>query len=194
VERFTPTKRNGFFKRFSLNGSKKLLYVGRISREKNLHVLEQAYRMLAEQYPGKLDFVVVGDGPYREEMERNLADTGAVFTGKLEGEELEAAYASSDIFVFPSTTDTFGRVVLEAQASGLPVVVTDQGGPQENLLPGQTGLVVEGGNASALKEAVLSMVSDPTRLTAMGRNAREYMETRSLARCFDQTWTMYSEN
>ncbi len=194
VERFTPEKRNGFFKRFSLNGSRKLLYVGRISREKNLHILEQAYKLLVEQHPGKLDFVVVGDGPYREEMERNLAGTGAVFTGKLEGEELAAAYASSDLFVFPSTTDTFGRVVLEAQASGLPVVVTDQGGPQENLLPGETGLVVEGSDAGALKDAILSLVRDPSRLEAMGRSAREYMETRSLSRCFDTTWTMFSDN
>ncbi|MFW5734625.1 MAG: glycosyltransferase family 4 protein, partial [Oceanidesulfovibrio sp.] len=194
VERFTPLKRNGFFKNFSLNGSKKLLYVGRISKEKNLHVLEEAYRQVAEQYPGKLDFVVVGDGPYREEMERNLVGTGAVFTGKLEGDDLSAAYASSDLFVFPSTTDTFGRVVLEAQASGIPVVVTDQGGPQENLLPGQTGLVVAGNDPGALKDAIVSLVSDPSRLKAMGKSARDYMETRSLSRCFDTTWTMYGEN
>lgn len=194
VDRFTPQKRNGFFKQFSLNGSRKLLYVGRISREKNLHILEQAYMELCSQYAGKLDFVVVGDGPYRQEMEANLDGTGAVFTGKLEGDDLAAAYASSDLFVFPSTTDTFGRVVLEAQASGLPVVVTNQGGPQENLLPGQTGVVVEGGNSAALKDAILSLIGDGPRLQAMGKSAREYMETRSLSRCFDQTWSMYAGN
>ena len=108
TERFTPRKRNGFFKKYNLNGNTKLLYVGRISKEKNMPVLEGAIRDLLTDMP-KLDVVLVGDGPYREEMQANLKDLNCVFTGKLEGEELAAAYASSDLFVFPSTTDTFER-------------------------------------------------------------------------------------
>ena len=94
-----------------------LLYVGRISREKDLDLLADAYRRLRkEKLPVQL--IVIGDGPYSEALAKSLPD--AVFTGYLRGAELATAYASSDIFVFPSTTDTFGNVILEAQASGLP--------------------------------------------------------------------------
>ena len=79
----------------------------------------------------RISLVVVGDGPYREELQTRCQGRPVVFTGLLEGEELAAAYASADAMVFPSTTDTFGNVVLEAQASGVPVIVTDLGGPAE---------------------------------------------------------------
>jgi glycosyltransferase involved in cell wall biosynthesis len=111
--------------------------------------------------------------------------------GRLEGDDLDAAYASSDIFVFPSTTDTFGNVVLEAQASGLPVIVTDQGGPAENILPGETGLVMPGDCAISIFEAMASLVADSRRRSAMGRAARHYMESRSFEAAFDETWEMF---
>ena len=72
----------------------------------------------------------MGDGPYREEMEQALGKTPTIFMGYVEGEALAEVYASCDLFVFPSTTDTFGNVVLEGQASGLPVIVTNCGGPE----------------------------------------------------------------
>ncbi len=120
----------------------KLLYVGRVSKEKNLQMLVRSFITISESRPD-VQMIVVGDGPYLEEMRQALADYSCIFTGYLDGEDLAAVYASSDLFVFPSTTDTFGNVVLEAQASGIPVIVTDAGGPQENMLDGQTGLVVK---------------------------------------------------
>ncbi len=194
VRQFTPAKRNGFYKRFSLNGNTKMIYVGRISKEKNMPLLEQVILKLAERVPA-LDVVLVGDGPYREEMQNNLKGVqNCVFTGTLYGEDLAQAYASADFFVFPSTTDTFGKVILEAQASGLPVIVSDKGGPQENLVPGETGLVVPSDEPEALLQAVEQLLSDPDKLQVMGRNARRYTDNRSLEQSFDQTWRMYTTN
>jgi glycosyltransferase involved in cell wall biosynthesis len=193
IERFHPSKRNGFYeKRYRFGSEIKLLYVGRVSREKNLHILEQAFQELArERHNARL--IIVGDGPYREEMERNLSGTPAVFTGYLDGEALAQAYASADIFVFPSATDTFGNVVLEAQASGLPVIVSAQGGPQENLIPDQTGLIVPSTTGPAFCQAISALLANPARLREMSDNARKYMENRSFGQAFEQVWQYYGQ-
>jgi glycosyltransferase involved in cell wall biosynthesis len=135
--------------------------------------------------------VVVGEGPYLEEMKGSLKDLSVTFTGFLSGEDLAQAYASSDIFVFPSTTDTFGNVVLEAQASGLPVVVTDEGGPRENLIPGKTGFIVPSKEKEVLLDALLSLVDDPALREKMRAHAREYMEHRSFETAFLMLWESY---
>jgi glycosyltransferase involved in cell wall biosynthesis len=191
IERFNPRHRNGFFKRWpAAAGLTKLIYVGRVSKEKNLHLLSDAFRQLAQSTPGVM-LTVVGDGPYLDEMVKATADLPCVFTGRLEGEDLTAAYASSDIFVFPSTTDTFGNVVLEAQASGIPVIVTDQGGPEENIIPDRTGLVVKGGSVRSLRDAMAALCVDARRRREMGRAARDYMQHRSFEAAFDETWKMF---
>jgi glycosyltransferase involved in cell wall biosynthesis/predicted metal-dependent phosphoesterase TrpH len=191
TERFSPEKRNGFFEQaYGVTASTKLLYVGRISKEKNLVVLGDAFRLLcARQVQAHL--VVVGDGPYLNEMKTQLSDLPCTFTGRLAGDDLAKAYASADIFVFPSTTDTFGNVVLEAQASGLPVVVSDQGGPCENILPDTTGRVVPGNDVEALAAALNDILSNPRQQQAMGRAARRYMEERSFDAAFLRTWESY---
>jgi glycosyltransferase involved in cell wall biosynthesis len=126
-------------------------------------------------------------------MEAELAGTPALFTGYLQGDDLAAAYASSDLLAFPSTTDTFGNVVLEAQAAGIPVIVTDQGGPHENVLPGETGLVVPGGSALALADSIAELASDVHRRHVMGSAARHYMETRGFDAAFEKLWAMYTD-
>ncbi len=193
VGRFHPAKRNGFFKRYAAGPGLKLLYVGRVSREKDLHVLTEAFRKL-RSLRRDLELIVVGDGPYLAEMKQALRGLPAVFTGVLDGEDLAAAYASSDIFVFPSATDTFGNVVLEAQASGLPVIVTDKGGPRENMVPDRTGLVVAAGDADALARAVLHLADSPERLSFMRANARQSMEHRTFDETFLQTWELYGSS
>ncbi|MGM0646691.1 MAG: glycosyltransferase, partial [Thermodesulfobacteriota bacterium] len=192
ITRFDPGFANGFWHtRYGVSQrAVKLLYVGRVSKEKDLDILARAYRRLAAQR-SDVTLCIVGDGPYRERMQQMLAETPTVFTGTLEGRELAEAYASSDAFVFPSTTDTFGNVILEAQASGLPVIVSDQGGPQENILPGQSGLVVPGGDAEALRQAIVQLADNPARLAAMQARAREYAEGRSLEEAFVNGWQMY---
>ncbi|EPR41948.1 glycosyl transferase group 1 [Desulfovibrio sp. X2] len=191
TELFHPSRRNGFLKRYGLTRGTTLLYVGRISREKNLHLLAEAYDALRREIDG-LHLVVTGDGPYRAEMEERLAGTGAVFTGVLDGEDLAACFASADVFVFPSATDTFGNVILEAQASGLPVIVSDCGGPHENMVPDSTGLVTRANDLADLTRAVKSLAADPARCTAMGAAARRYTESRTFRHAFDETWNFYS--
>jgi len=191
TQRFNPSKRNGFFKKWNCSEQQvKLLYVGRVSKEKNLHLLARAYRKLARNCRNVI-LTIVGVGPYLEEMQAEMADLPCIFTDRLEGEDLAEAYASSDLFVFPSTTDTFGNVVLEAQASGIPVIVTDQGGPMENILPGKTGLIVEADSEQAILDAMRSLIADHERRSAMGLEARKYMQSRSFEAAFDKTWEMF---
>jgi glycosyltransferase involved in cell wall biosynthesis len=191
VRRFSPKARNGFFaQRFGVTSEVTLLYVGRVSKEKNMDVLAEAYDRIYERHPG-VHLVIVGDGPYLEEMRARLCRHPCTFTGALAGDDLVRAYASADLFVFPSTTDTFGNVILEAQACGLPVVVTDQGGPRENMQPGQTGLVVSGNDPTALADALEHLIEHPQDRIAMGREARRTMEARSFEAAFLQTWESY---
>ena len=192
INRFHPTSRNGFWtSNYQLpEKSIKLIYVGRISKEKNLDVLTRAFNKLAFLQPG-LQLIVVGDGPYRHEMTKALEHTNAIFTGYLDGDDLVKAYASSDLFIFPSSTDTFGNVVLEAQASGIPVIVTDSGGPQENLIDGETGIIVPAHNDQAIIDAVLKICGSRSRMAKMKKNARNYMENRSFEAAFNKSWELY---
>lgn len=194
VERFHPSLRNGFFQsRFNLPDDEiKLLYVGRISKEKNLHNLAESFRMLSATRSG-VRLVIVGKGPYEEEMRQELKGFPVTFTGPLYENDLSAAYASSDLFVFPSTTDTFGNVVLEAQASGLPVIVTDLGGPQENVIPGKTGLIVPEGDPKHMHKAIETLVDDPARIAEMKLMARASVADRSFERAYCELWRMYRD-
>lgn len=192
VDRFHPSKRNGFFDTYSLAHGLRLLYVGRVSREKDLPLLVSAFRSLLRRFE-PIQLVVVGDGPYLEEMKRDAEGLPCLFTGYLEGEDLAAVYASSDLFVFPSATDTLGNVVLEAQASGLPVVVSDCGGPCENMADGHTGRVVPTGDLAAWVKALSELLEDPDRMRRMGREARRYMEERSFDAAFLETWRLYKQ-
>jgi glycosyltransferase involved in cell wall biosynthesis len=193
VDRFHPSKRNGYLKsQFHIQDVTTLLYVGRVSKEKNLHLLGEVFQEIYRNHP-KIHLIIVGDGPYLEEMRLLMAGLPCTFTGYLTGEELSAIYASCDIFVFPSTTDTFGNVVLEAQASGLPVIVSDQGGPHENMLSGETGLIVSGNDKDKLCSAIQTLLGDAGLQRKMGRAARRYMEERSFETAFAQTWEMYGD-
>jgi glycosyltransferase involved in cell wall biosynthesis len=176
VEAYTPAKRDcDYWRGYGADDEVKLLYVGRVSREKNLELLADAFRRVID-CGGRARLVIVGDGPYRVEMERRLDGCPVLFTGYLEGEPLQACYASADAFVFPSTTDTFGNVVLEAQASGLPVIVSDEGGPHELMIDGETGLVVRDIDESGLTDAILALLRDPALVRRMGSSARSFAE------------------
>ncbi|NTU43599.1 MAG: glycosyltransferase family 1 protein, partial [Nitrospirales bacterium] len=181
---FSPAKRVGhFWERYGVRNTAEgpfvFIYVGRISREKNLELLAEAFRDMVNA-GFQCTLAVVGDGPYRKEMEEALEGCPAVFTGFLDGETLCSAYASADVFVFPSATDTFGNVVLEAQASGLPVVVSDGGGPKELMENGITGLIIRANDRGSLAEAMLFFIADRSRAASMGRSARHFTETKGV--------------
>ena len=170
----------------------KFLYVGRVSKEKNLPLLVQAFVNLYRENR-RIHLTVVGDGPWAAEMKQLLRDVPVTFTGYLSGEPLVQAYASADAFVFPSTTDTFGNVVLEAQASGLPVIVSDIGGPCENMVPGRTGIKTKSNDLTQLIRAMKTLAEDAECRREMGRAARAYMEDRSFESAFIQSWEFYKE-
>jgi glycosyltransferase involved in cell wall biosynthesis len=176
TDTYSPDMRNpSYWKSRGLGlGRTVLLYVGRVSREKGLEMLVDSFRELVDSGAG-IALAVIGDGPYREEMEKSLSGYPALFTGYLAGEQLQTGYASADLFVFPSATDTFGNVVLEAQASGLPVIVSDEGGPRELMVQGETGFVFRAGNRDDLAAAIKSMIADPQQIVRMGLNARRFI-------------------
>src|SRR5437667_1634093 len=189
TELFTPARREqAFWEKFGAsNGQVRLLYVGRISREKDLDVLADAYRRLrAEDLPVQL--FVVGHGPYAEAFAESLPE--AFFTGYLTGKELATAYASADIFVFPSTTDTFGNVIIEAQASGVPVVVSDSGGPKELVEDKANGLITRSHDVDDFTSAIRTLVTDPALRERMGNRARKSVIDLSWPSAFRKFWTM----
>ena len=189
TELFHPARREPeFFEKFGEhNGEIRLLYVGRISREKDLDLLAAAYRRLRDEgLPVQL--FVVGHGPYSEAFAKSLPE--AIFMGYLTGNELAAAYASADIFVFPSTTDTFGNVILEAQACGLPVVVSDSGGPKELVQDTANGLITKSHDEEDFARAIRALVTNPALRERMGKSARNSVIDRSWPSAFDRFWTM----
>jgi glycosyltransferase involved in cell wall biosynthesis len=189
TELFNPGRRDpAFWDKFgSGNGEVRLLYVGRVSREKDLDVLANAYRMLREEkLPVQL--FVVGHGPYAEALAETLPD--AYFTGYLTGKELAAAYASADIFVFPSTTDTFGNVIIEAQASGVPVIVSDSGGPKELVEDQSTGLVTKSHDVNDFARAIRTLIADPQLRQRMGERARESVVNLTWPAAFRKFWAI----
>jgi glycosyltransferase involved in cell wall biosynthesis len=178
LDRFHPRHRTpGFWSRFGLadeNARVKFAYLGRLGAEKNLDVLAEAFRALHGEH-ADAHLLIVGDGPYRAKLEALLAGLPVTFTGYLAGEDLSRALASADAKLFPSTTDTWGNAPLEAQASGIPVVVSDRGGPQELMEHGVTGFRVTGGDPRALLAAMRRLMDRELR-AHMGRAAREFAE------------------
>lgn len=146
-----------------------LLCVGRLAREKNLPLLVQAYAQARLLNPG-LKLVLVGDGPARPELQALAPD--AVFTGQLSRAELARAYASADIFGFPSRTETFGNVVLEAMASGLAVVAFDYAAAADTIAHGHDGLLAPFGNDAAFVHHVANLARQPDTVQRLRTAAR----------------------
>jgi glycosyltransferase involved in cell wall biosynthesis/predicted metal-dependent phosphoesterase TrpH len=159
-----------------------VLYAGRITREKGAELLADAFLAARERDP-RLHLVLAGGGPERERLRERVGD--ATFLGWLEGAELARAYASADIFLFPSATDTFGQVILEAHASGLPVIAVAAGGPLALVEDRVNGLLCEP-NAGALAGALVELAASPLlreRLARAGLSAvRERTWERALER------------
>jgi glycosyltransferase involved in cell wall biosynthesis/predicted metal-dependent phosphoesterase TrpH len=167
TSRFDPGLRDAGL----LPGEVSVLYAGRLSREKGATLLADAFLAARERDP-RLHLVLAGGGPEEAALRERLG-AHATFLGWLDGEALARAYASADVFLFASATDTFGQVVLEAQASGLPVVAVDAGGPRTLIEEGRTGLLREP-RADYLAEAVCELASSPVlrrRLSAAGLTA-----------------------
>jgi glycosyltransferase involved in cell wall biosynthesis len=170
TELFQPSKRT-LEMRFRLTGGRLdrpvALYVGRLSPEKNLGVLGR----ISDQLPG-LRLALVGDGPARAQLERRFARRPVQFLGFLRGEELAAAFASADLFVMPSTTETLGFVVLEAMSSGLPVVAARAGGIPDLVEDGENGLLFDPAEPVSAAKAVAELLAHPGRRLDLAEQAR----------------------
>jgi phosphatidylinositol alpha 1,6-mannosyltransferase len=182
AELFHPSKRN----RRADDRDQVLGFVGRLSVEKNIAGLVQVQNELEQMGHQSFRFLIVGHGGdeawLRERLHR------AEFTGVLRGEALSAAYANMDLFVFPSHTDTFGNVVLEALASGVPAVVTPDGGPCTIVRDGVTGSIRQDADFTT---AVASILGDPVRHAAMRAAARTYSLTASWDSVFEGVYAAY---
>lgn len=146
-----------------------VVHVGRIAAEKNLDLAVAAFRALQRVRPDAR-FVWIGDGPERARLQRAHPDF--VFRGVQRGQALAAHFASADLFVFPSRSETFGNVTLEAMASGVPTVAFDYGAAREHLRDGEHGAAVADGDADAFVAACVRLAGDASRLRAMGVAAR----------------------
>lgn len=189
TELFTPTRRRPDFwrERGLREGEIGLLYAGRVSKEKKLDLFAAAVRKLQEE-GFRVRGLVVGYGPYAAEFQKSFPE--AIFTGYLGGEDLATAYASADIFVFPSTTDTFGNVIIEAQACGLPCVVSDQGGPRDLVTDGVDGCITRGGDLAELIAALRPLCTDEARRQSMGAASRQKVEDRSWPHAARKFWAI----
>lgn len=163
-----------------------LLYVGRLSHEKHIHDL----RPLMDAVPNAR-LALVGDGPYRKDLEHIFAGTKTKFMGYLTGDTLSQAYASSDIFVFPSSLETFGLVVVEAMSAGLPVVASRVGGIPDVVEEGYNGYTFNVGDTQAIIEGVQSISVTKERMKQMGINGRTFAETQTWGHMMDEVIEHY---
>ena len=187
-EMFSPSHRGEELHSQMGGGEKVVLWVGRVSAEKGLDLLAAAYSSLRSRRDD-VHLVVVGDGPYRETLQKRMPQ--ATFLGYKSGPELSAIYASADLFVFPGLADTFGQVVLEAAASGLPAVVSAGVAVDEIIERGQTALTVAPGDAEGFAAAMETLLDDDPRRRRMGDAARRRALTRSWDVTFDGVWDAY---
>lgn len=183
--RFSPELRD----RLEAGNRTVFLYVGRVSAEKGLDVLMESIRIVNEAYENRVQFWITGDGPYLKEI-KSLQMPNVVFTGEKRGEELARIYASADAFVFPSGAETFGNVLLEAMASGLPSVCTDSGGVTDYTVPDENALVCRFGDPVGLSQAIIRLL-DPGLRSRIRFQALRTSQSRSWDVIFDSLMRHY---
>jgi phosphatidylinositol alpha 1,6-mannosyltransferase len=181
TELFTPAKRDRRGSTFRIG------YVGRLTPEKNVRFLSALGRALQPVVQRDFEFYIVGQGSERTWLQTNVPN--AILPGVLQGEELARAYANMDLFVFPSTTDTFGNVILEALASGLPCVVTASGGPKYLVQPAVTGYVAP--DKQSFIRYAASLVNDLDANWRMKEAARHYACRLSWDAVFENVFGVY---
>lgn len=184
TDRFSPEKAE----RSAFPGELRVLYAGRLTREKGVDLLAESFRRARVVEP-RLHLLLAGGGPEEGELRARLGEH-ATFLGWLAGEDLARAYASSDLFLFCSRTDTYGQVVLEAGASGLPVVAVGEGGPAALIENRHTGILCRP-DADHLAGAVLQLAASATLRRRLGEAARTMTATRSWERAMEQLGNGY---
>lgn len=164
-------------------------FVGRLRAEKNVRLLADLEKRLTEAGKTGFKFLIVGQGNEREWLEKNMKT--AEFTGFLDGERLSEAYANIDVFLFPSETDAFGNVVQEANASGVPAIVTNQGGPKFIVRHNETGFIAE--NLDDFVKYSIELMDNPAKLSKMKETSRRAALSRSWDSVFETVYSAYAE-
>ena len=177
--RFTPEKAE----RGAFSGELRVLYAGRLTREKGVDLLAESF-LRAQRVEPRLHLLLAGGGPEEGELRARLGER-ATFLGWLDGDDLACAYASADLFLFCSRTDTYGQVVLEAGASGLPVVAVGEGGPAALIENRHTGILCRP-DADHLAGAVVQLASSPALRARLGEAAVRHAGARSWERALEQ--------
>jgi glycosyltransferase involved in cell wall biosynthesis len=172
-------------KKYGLSRKFTLSFVGRLAPEKDLHTLMAIAHAIPAELTGQIDWLIIGDGPLRAELEEQ-APANMKFTGYLTGSDLAEAYSVSDLFVFPSPTETFGMVVLEALASGTPAVAANSGGVKNIIKTGKTGFTCEPGNVAAFTEAIVHLLKNDRLRIKFQAEARMY--------ALEQSWDAIFQN
>lgn len=162
-------------------------FVGRLRPEKNVRFLMNIETALRAANVENYNFLIVGEGGERSWLENNLQK--AKFTGEIFGEDLAKAYANMDLFVFPSQTDAFGNVVLEAMSSGVSSVVMSEGGPKFLIENGENGFIAD--DETVFIETILNLVKNPQRLSILGAAARQSAQKHSWERVFEKMFEYY---
>ena len=179
-QKFHPSFRNENLRReLGVADKTVFLYVGRVSFEKDLDVLSESYKNLKGRYGGGISLIMTGDGPYLDKC-REMFPSDTIYTGFKKGAELSGLYASSDIFVCPSSTETFGNVILEAMASGLPVIGADAGGAKEIITHGNNGLKFETRNSKELEHCMAELIEN--------EDLRALLKSNGLGFARNRTW------
>lgn len=164
-----------------------VLYVGRVAPEKNLRLAVDAYHAM-RRVSDVVKFVIVGDGPLRASLHKDHSDL--IFCGVQTGNQLATHYASADIFLFPSETETFGNVTLEAMASGLVVLAYNYAAARMHLTHGETGILAPYGDASTFVDSAAKLAREPQALLKIRRQAREYITAFDWSRVVERFATL----
>jgi len=192
TELFRPELRNPGMRRTLMgqhsDSDSLLLYVGRLSAEKQI----ERIRPVLDAMP-QTRLALVGDGPHRQQLEKVFAGSATTFLGYMAGEELASAYASADAFLFPSSTETLGLVLLEAMAAGCPVVGANRGGIPDIVTDGVNGCLYDPDEPSSLAAATARLLASPQRREELRQAARSEAERWGWAAATDQLRTFYQD-
>ncbi len=178
--------------KFQIKEKNILTYVGRLAPEKDLDVLMEIANKVPSQIKKNVHWLVVGDGPMKEKLQQ-IAPENMTFTGYIKGKELADIYAGTTVFVFPSTTETFGNVVLESLACGTPVICAKSGGVQEIVKDQKNGILCEAKDVQSFINAITNLLQDNRKLKWMGLEARNDALKRSWDKVFDDLLNQYEQ-
>ncbi|MGG3467551.1 glycosyltransferase family 1 protein [Neobacillus pocheonensis] len=184
--------KNAVLTRYGISQKYLLTYVGRLAPEKDIETLLAIAKSLPADQNEKIHWLVVGDGPLRKELE-DQAVSNVSFTGYLTGERLAEVYSASDLFVFPSPTETFGNVVLEALASGTPVIGANAGGVKNIIKARETGYLCTPGDVEEFKESIIQLLKNEQLRGQMGSAGRDYALTQKWDKIFDNLTSHYTK-